>query len=114
MYYKPFLNAFKGNIIQVMFIPASCTVKLQLWDVADSDPFIDTQLNKFNEWYSDKISEALGSGNNIAETQIYLKISTNLLGCCMLLTTPHHKNTNHTESNKKFDTRVRVHVTLNV
>jgi len=73
---EPFLNALKANSSQVVFISASCTGEMQPLDVAGNKPFEDALRNKFNEWYSVKISEALASGNNIAETQIDLKIST--------------------------------------
>ena len=68
-----------------MFSPALCTDELQPLDVADNKPFALRQT--FNEWNSDKISEALESGITLLKPRNHFTV----FRCCMHSTRPQDK-----------------------
>lgn len=73
---EKFQNALRNCNVQMRYIPAGCTGELQPLDLSGNAEFKHTVRGKFQQWYANKVSTGLESGQSIDQLDIDLKLST--------------------------------------
>ena len=66
------LQKLKDNNIRYVFVPASCTDRLQPLDLTVNRVYKENMKAQFKEWYSEKVEAQLQSGISIGDVQVNL------------------------------------------
>ena len=69
------VDKLKTNNIHQIFVPASCTGKLQPLDVGLNDQFKGLIKQEFSRWYANEVQEAMKQGISISDIKVDLKAS---------------------------------------
>jgi hypothetical protein len=69
------LEKLRQNNIHVVFVPASCTDRLQPLDLGINAPFKQSMKTFFEDFYASKVAEQL-KHNTIKDVQIDMKLYT--------------------------------------
>ena len=69
------LQKLKDNNIRYVFVPASCTDRLQPLDLTVNKVYKEKMKAQFEEWYSEKVEAQLKSGVSIGDVQVNLNLS---------------------------------------
>ena len=69
------LDMLKSNNIHQIFVPASCTGKLQPLDVGINDQFKILLQQEFSLWYANEVQEAMRKGVAISDIKVDVRAS---------------------------------------
>ena len=73
---QPVLDLFEGHNIAITFVPANMTHLYQPLDLTVNGYAKQFCKRKFNQWYTDQITQQLDDGKTVQEIDVKLRLTT--------------------------------------